>query len=344
MGVALREIIRAKEISIDDLKSRILAVDAYNQLYQYLTTIRGKDGALLRDSHGNTTSHLVGLFSRTANLMQKSIRLAFVFDGIPPELKRGEMERRAELKREAKLLYEKAVQKEDIEAMRKYAGRTAKLSPEMVEDAKKLLGFFGIPCIQAPSEADAQISFMVKKNDAYACVSQDFDALLHGSPRVVRNLSIAGRKKKANTLSYETVKPEIVMLEENLKELGISQDQLIVIGILTGTDYNPGGVKGIGPKKALSLIKSYKNDFAALFKEVEFEKNSEVSWKEIFDVIKNMPVKEDYSLNWKRLNKEKIADMLCNEHDFSKERVNKTLGEVEKAQKAQNQKGLGSFF
>ncbi len=343
MGVALREIIKAREITFEELNNKILAVDAYNQLYQYLTTIRGADGSPLKDSKGSITSHLVGLFSRTANLIQKNIKLAFVFDGIPPKLKHMEIEKRTELKKEALALYEKAVEEKDVEAMKKYAGRTAKLTPEMVDESKYLLALLGIPVIQAPSEADAQIAFMVKKNDAFACVSQDFDALLHGAPIIIRNLSIAGRKKKANTLSYETIKPEKIVLQENLELLKITQDQLIAVGILTGTDYNPGGVKGIGPKKALKIVKEHKG-LDKIFAVAKWEENSEIGWKEIFDVIKKMPVTKDYSLEWKTAKKEKIVEMLCGSHDFSKERVNKTLGEIERVQKTQGQKGLGGFF
>ncbi len=343
MGVALRELIKSREISFDELKGRVLSVDAHNQLYQYLTTIRGKDGAPLKDSHNQVTSHLVGLFSRTANLMQKGIRLVYVFDGIPPKMKFAEMGRRSELKREAQRLYEKAVEDEDVELMRKYAGRTSRLTRDMVAEAKELLQALGIPCIDAPSEADAQIAYMVKKKDAYAAVSQDFDALLHGAPLIIRNVSIAGRRKRANTLSYDIIKPEIVNLNENLAELGISQDQLIVLGIIVGTDYNPGGVKGIGPKKALKLLHQHKSDFESLFTELKWSGQHDVSWKEIFDLIKNMEV-AGYSLEWKKADSGRVANLLCSQHDFSRERVEKTVAEIEKSQKFQSQKGLGSFL
>ncbi len=343
MGVALRELIKSREISFDELKGRVLSVDAHNQLYQYLTTIRGKDGAPLKDSHDSVTSHLVGLFSRTANLMQKGIKLIYVFDGIPPKMKFAEMGRRAELKREAQRLYEKAVEEEDVELMRKYAGRTSRLTRDMVAEAKELLQALGIPCIDAPSEADAQIAYMVKKKDAYAAVSQDFDALLHGAPLIIRNVSIAGRRKRANTLSYDIIKPEIVNLNENLAELGISQDQLIVLGIIVGTDYNPGGIKGIGPKRALKLLHQHKSDFDSLFRELKWSDQYDVSWKEIFDLIKNMEV-AGYSLEWKKADFRRVVNLLCSQHDFSRERVEKTVAEIEKSQKFQSQRGLGGFI
>ncbi len=344
MGVALRELIISREASFDEVKNKILSVDAHNQLYQYITTIRGADGTALKDSKNQVTSHLVGLFSRTANLMQKDIRLAYVFDGSPPQLKYAEMNRRSELKRMAERLYDKAVEDENIELMKKYAGRTSRLTKDMVAEAKLLLGALGIPCIQAPSEADAQIAYMVKNKDSYAAVSQDFDALLHGAPLIMRNVSIAGRRKKAKTLSYDIIKPEFVNLNENLKHLGVSQEQLIILGIIVGTDYNPGGVKGIGPKKALKLIHQYQDDFDGLFAELKWNDNFSVSWREIFDIIIKMPVTKDYSLEWGKVDSKKVTELLCEQHDFSRERVLKTLAEIEKSQKNQSQKGLGSFF
>src|SRR3989344_1424609 len=123
MGIALKDIATGKEIEIDSLKGKVLAVDSYNLLYQFLTTIRARDGTLLMDSKGNVTSHLVGLFSRTTKLMQCGIKLVFVFDGKPPELKEKERIRRRELKAEAESEYRKAAEKKDLEAMKKYAAR-----------------------------------------------------------------------------------------------------------------------------------------------------------------------------------------------------------------------------
>ena len=159
MGIAFRDIITAREIAIEDLKGKVLAVDSYNVLYQFLTTIRARDGTVLMDSKGNVTSHLVGLFNRTTKLMSEGLKLAFVFDGKPPKLKEKEKERRANLKLEAAKEYEKAKAEEDIEGMKKYAARTSKLDKNMVEEAKKLIEALGLPIIQAPSEGEAQAAY-----------------------------------------------------------------------------------------------------------------------------------------------------------------------------------------
>ena len=94
MGVAFKDIITGKEITIEELKGKVLAVDSYNVLYQFLTTIRARDGTVLMDSKGNVTSHLVGLFNRTTKLMSEGLNLAVVFDGKPLKLNEKERERR----------------------------------------------------------------------------------------------------------------------------------------------------------------------------------------------------------------------------------------------------------
>ncbi|MBI4440245.1 flap endonuclease-1 [Candidatus Woesearchaeota archaeon] len=344
MGLAIKEILKCKEIEIGDLKGKVLVVDTFNLLYQFITTIRGRDGSLLTDSGGQVTSHLVGLFSRSSSLMKSGLKLAFVFDGKPPELKRHERERRAELKKEAMREFERAAEKEDAEAMKKYAARTSILTSEMIGDAKTLIAAMGMPVIQAPSEGEAQAAHIVGKGDAYAVVSQDFDSLMHGANTLVRNLSISGRRKVANTLHYQEVNPEMISLAENLNHLGIDIGQLIAMGILIGTDYNPGGIKGIGPKKALELVKKHKKDFNALFEEVKWKDYFDFPWQEVFETIKKMPVTSSYNLEWKSPDIDAVKELLVKKHDFSEERVEKTLSDLKVEKTKRQQKGLGEFL
>tara|TARA_Y100000294_G_C8567813_1_gene341569 strand:- start:2220 stop:3254 length:1035 start_codon:yes stop_codon:yes gene_type:complete len=344
MGVAFKDIIISEEIALDYLKNKIVLLDTYNILYQFLTTIRGRDGSLLMDSKGNVTSHLTGLFSRTANLMQKEIKLVFVFDGKAPELKQKEREKRKELKLEAEKKYQEAKKREDTEEMKKYASRTTRLTPELVEESKKLISLLGIPIVQAPSEGEAQAAYMVNKGNGFAVGSQDFDSLIHGATKLVRNLSITGRRKKGKTIGYQIVKPELIDLSENLNNLGIDQNQLITLAMIIGTDYNPGGIKGIGPKNALKLVKKHKNDFDNLFKEVKWDSYFDFPWTEVYYLIKKMPTTDDFKLEWTGINEKKIKEMLVEEHDFSKERVEKTLEKLSKNEATKKQKGLGDFF
>jgi len=341
MGTNLSSILTTKEVSFDLFTNKKLVVDAYNVLYQFLSTIRQQDGQLLKDSKGQVTSHLSGLFFRTTKLMKEKIKLAFVFDGIAPDLKKQERERRSELKKQAQRKYEEALKKEDLELMRKYASRTSSLTKEMVDEAIELIEALGLPVIKAPAEGEAQASYMVAKGEFYALVSQDTDGLLFGSSKLIRNLSVSKRKKKPGTQTYETVNPTSIDLQENLHNLNINRDQLIVVAMLCGTDFNVGGVKGIGPKKALLLIKKHKEDFETLFREAKWNDFFNFGWKKVFDLIKNMPTTTDYNLEWKNIDEDKIKEILVNRHEFSEERVDKTLQDL---LKTQQQKGLSDFF
>lgn len=345
MGLQFKELVVKKEISLADLKDKVLAVDTMNLLYQFLTTIRAPDGAALTDKNGNVTSHLIGLFSRTTTLMEAGLKLVFVFDGKAPEIKQKTWEKRTAAKMEASLKLREAEEAGDIEGMRKFAGRTAILSKEMLAEAKKLISALGLPLVQAPSEGEAQASYLVKRSDAYACVSQDYDNLVFGCPLLVRNLSIEGKRKKAGKFAYEKVQPEMISLMEVLKHLDLELDQLIILAILVGTDYNPGGIKGIGPKTALKLLHEFPHDWDNLFKKVEWSKHyPDLEWRELFNTFKNIPVTDDYQLEWKSVDEEKVRQLLVKEHDFSEERVLKKLEPLKELAKKLNQKGLGSFF
>ncbi len=336
MGVNFKDILVRHPIALDGLAGKVLVVDGYNMLYQFLSSIRSRDGSLFTDHHGHVTSHLIGLFSRVTNLMGRGIKLAFVFDGKVPELKSKELAKRAEAKKEAAKQYEAALASEDVEAMQKYAARTSRLTKEMVEQAKELLDGLGIPWVQAPSEGEAQAAHMVKNGDGWAVASQDYDSLVYGAPHVIQNLSVEGRRKLPGKLAFTTVEPMHIDLKENLEKLGITLDQLMWLAVLVGTDYAPGGVKGIGPKKGLALVKEHataKSLFAAV--------DTDVPWKLVLDVFRKMPVTDKYELKWRPVNRKKVFAFLVDGHDFSADRVDKAMDAIAPEK---HQKGLGEFL
>ncbi len=345
MGLQFKELVRGEEIAIKDLKGKVLAIDSHNYLYQFLTTIRSADGSVLTDRQGNTTSHLIGLFSRTTALMEEGLKLVFVFDGKAPEIKLKTWEKRTAVKAEAAIKLKEAEAAGDIGGMRKYAARTAVLTKEMLEDAKEVIRALGLPIVQAPSEGEAQTAHIVRRGDAYASVSQDYDNLIFGCPVLIKNLSIAGKRKKTGTLAFVTVKPEKIELQKVLDTLQLSLDQLIIVAILAGTDYNPGGVKGIGPKTALKLVKEHGTHFEKLMDSVGWNSHyPHLGWKTIFDTIKAIPVTDRYNLEWNPVNERKVNELLVTKHDFSAERVNTKLEALRKRNEQLQQKGLGSFL
>ncbi len=332
MGVNIREIIppeAIKEIKLDELKFKVIAIDGYNALYQFLTAIRQPDGTPLMDSKGRVTSHLSGLFYRTINLLEHGIKPVYVFDGKPPEIKYMEIERRKKIKSDAARKYEEALSRGDLEAAKRYAQMSSKLTEDMVNEAKKLLDAMGIPFVQAPAEGEAQAAYMAKRGDAWAAASQDYDSLLFGATRLVRNLTITGRRKLPRKDVYVEVKPELIVLDKLLKSLGITREQLIALGILVGTDYNPDGVKGVGPKTALKMVKAYK-DPVKLLKSLP-RHDFPVDPLKIYEYFLNPPVRDDYKIEWNEPDEKRVYEILVEEHDFSKERVKNALARLKKA-------------
>ncbi len=335
MGVQISEILPKRQTEIDSMGSKIIAVDAFNWLYQFLTSIRQPDGTPLKDSHGNITSHLSGLLYRNAKLIENGIKLVYVFDGKAPELKKTLAAMRREIKEEAKAKLAAAIEAGDEEEARKQASRTSELTPEMIEESKSLLNALGIPIIQAEGEGEALCALMCKHNDAYAVASQDFDSLLFGAPRMIRNLNITGKRKIRGRESF--IYPEMIELQEVLSSLGLTHEQFIILGILIGTDYNPGGVKGLGPKKSLKLVKEFQT-FDKIFENVKWD--FEVEPRMIFEAFKEKEYPKP-ALEFHNADAEKVKKILCGEHDFSEERVDSVIGKL--AEKA-SQKSLGSFL
>ncbi|RLE94984.1 MAG: flap endonuclease-1 [Thermoprotei archaeon] len=330
MGVGeLGELIPKKTISLEDLSGKVIAIDAYNALYQFLAIIRQPDGTPLKDSKGRTTSHLSGLLYRTINLLEIGIKPVYVFDGKPPEFKNIEILRRKKIKEEAVKKYEEALAKGDLEAAKRYAQMTSRLTDQMVADAKMLLDYMGVPWIQAPAEGEAQAAHVVKRGDAWAVGSQDYDSLLFGAPRLVRNITISGKRKLPRKNVYVEVKPELVELNEVLKILKIDRRQLIDMAILLGTDYNPDGVKSIGPKRAYRLIREFKSleNLKHILREAYFP----VDPLTIREYFLNPEVTDEYKIEWKDPDEKALIEFLCEEHDFSETRVKNAIERLKKA-------------
>ncbi|MBN1682249.1 flap endonuclease-1 [Candidatus Bathyarchaeota archaeon] len=328
MGVKFGDIVKPKKIGLEELSNKIVAFDGHNILYQFLAIIRGQAGEPLKDSKGQITSHLSGLLYRNSNLIEAGIKIVYVFDGKPHIFKKEVIENRQEIRTEAKALYNKALKEGDVEKARRFGQQSVTASTDIVSDAKKLLSLMGIPWVQAPSEGEAQAAYMTSKNIVWATASQDFDAILYGTPRLVRNLSISGKRKLPRKNVYIKVEPELIEYHKLINELQLSKDQLIDVAILIGTDYNPNGVKGVGPKTAIKLIKKHGDIKSALTQLPNAEFSHPID--EIKELFLKPVVTDDYILEWNKPDSAGVLTYLCGEHDFSRERV---LQAIEKMQK-----------
>ncbi len=330
MGVNIKDLILKHQIELADLKGKKIAVDAFNVIFQFLATIRQRDGTPLMDSKGNITSHLSGLFYRTINLMEAGIKPCFVFDGAAPVEKTTVQEERAKVREKAEELMKKALAEKDYETARKYAQQTSRLTTPMIKESKQLIEAMGLPWVQAIAEGEAQAAYMALKGNVWAVASQDYDALTFGTPRLVRNLSISGKRKSAKG-TYAEVKPEMIVLSETLNYLQIDIKSFVDLALMLGTDYNPGGVQGIGPKTALKVIREGKIN--------EYKKKIP-NYERIRNLFLKPTITKDYSLDWKKPDATKIKEILCKKHEFSEERIDSALKRID----AGNQQALGEFI
>jgi flap endonuclease-1 len=263
---------------------------------------------------------------------------------VAPELKAAEVQRRREIRDAAYDEWKLAKEEGRIEDARKAAQASSKLSGPMIDESKKLLEVLGIPVIQAPSEGEALAAQMARAGIVWASASQDNDSLLYNCPRMVRNLSISGRRRVARSKTYKSIDPELILLDKNLKILGITREQLIDIAILVGTDYND-SVKGVGQKTALKLIKKHGSLEAV---ERERGEKFDFPYAEIRDIFLNPPKMELTTPKWTRPRPDEVLKILCADHDFSESRVQKSLERLEEAlgeiKGSTHQSSLSDFF
>jgi len=328
MGLNLKELVVREKTTLESFSSKVIAVDAYNAIYQFLASIRGPDGLQLSDSQGRITSHLSGLLYRNINFLSMGIKPVYVFDGKPPSLKTAEIERRKQIKKDATVKYEKAIAEGNMEDARKFAQQTTSMKDGMVKESKQILTYFGIPYIDAPSEGEATAAHLTNTGQAYASASQDFDSILCGAKRLIRNFTNSGRRKIPNRNTYVEIEPEIIETQKTLDSLKITREQLVDVGILIGTDFNPNGFDRIGPKTALKMIKQHLRleDIPQIQEQLQ-----EIDYEQIRKIFLKPIVADVDEIIFGSVDYEGMTNYLVKERSFSEERIQSSLNRLKKA-------------
>ena len=309
MGLPFRDLVTPQQLGWEALSGRMLAVDGYNAVYQFLATIRQRDGRPFTDVDGRPTSHLIGLLYRTTSLLSEGVLPVWVFDGKPPELKAGTLRARFAVKERAESEWKEALAAGDLETARKKAAQTSRFTRTMVEEAKELLGALGVPCVQAPGEGEAQASRMAAAGQVWAVASEDYDSLLFGAPRLVRGLAARGGRG-------QTPGAQFIVREEVLSSLGISSEELLLVGLIVGTDFND-GVRGYGPKKALKLVQQHKG-WEATLRELGVDP-AEV--EPVAELFRHPTVADVPAPSFGPVDDSRVERILVEGHGFSPERV-----------------------
>ncbi|MED5158633.1 MAG: flap structure-specific endonuclease [Candidatus Thermoplasmatota archaeon] len=252
MGCNLRDLAVIEPLEMSELSGQRVAVDVFLNAYQFITSLTGQDGKPL-SYNGKPVAHLMGFLDRTTVMLSEGIDPVFVFDGRPHELKMETLKGRKERKQEAVSRWEAAVESGDMTAAKKLGPQTAEYTPEMVAETKRLFELLGVTWVEAPMEAEGAAAVRCANGEVGAVASQDWDTLLYGAPMMVRNLTSHGTRKFGRVLQAEKV-----VLADTLAKHEITHEQLVDLGIMIGTDFHP-GIKGIGPKTGLKLIREHGN-------------------------------------------------------------------------------------
>jgi flap endonuclease-1 len=326
-----------RKMPIERYSGQIVACDASMAIYQFVaaTIYSNKTGiSQLTDSEGNLTAHLVGLLNRTILFLENHIKPVWVFDGKPPTLKEGELNRRKMMKEEAKEKLDIAQEEGKEEDIKKYGQRNLRVSKEMIEDAKKLVRFLGVPVVEAPSEAEAQCANMVKTGKAHAVGSEDMDSLTFGANYLLRGFN--SKKEPITEISYV----------EALQALGLTPNMFIDMCILLGCDYTD-HIEGIGPATGYNLIKQY-NDIENVINHIKDVKKFKIPENFDYSAARNLfitpEVTDDVQLNWGTCDEPGLTQFLVEEKGFSTTRVATAIEKLKKIHGKPAQLVLEKFF
>ena len=236
-----------KEINISELKNKIIAIDISILLYQVVISTRSKCGADHLSPSGEISTHILGLFNKTINLIKKRIIPVYVFDGKPPDIKKRTLDMRKDIRAKA---IEKLKNTTDEKERIKYLKRSVSISKKQLDECRRLLDIMGIPYIDAPQEADSQCSYLAKNGMVDGVLTEDMDIFTFGSPVIYKNLYSAKKP------------PKIIKLNEILVKTGLNFNEFIEWCCLLGSDY----FKGIIDLKYFDILDLYKKnkDFDAI--------------------------------------------------------------------------------
>ena len=343
MGVNLKPVLRHSNPPLENLSGKVIVLDAYNMLYQFLSSIRDKRGFLLTSADGNVSSHLIGLYYRLGNLMECGLKLAFVFDGKPKIEKEATISKRREAKLKAEVEWKKALEQGDLKTAKSKAMQSSRVTPEIVDSTKELLEIMKIPWVDAIEDGEAQASYMTGKGDCWGVGRQDYDCLLFGASRLVRNLNSSKRSvtKKGRSMP-EKSKIELIKSEEVFRKLGITRGQMVDMALLIGTDFNP-GVKGIGPKTSYRLIYRY-GSVDKFPRKITSKYDIDIpALDDLRELFLKPSVHDDYELLWEKPNLDSLPEFLCEKHGFARERVDGTLKKLENYLNFLDQKTLDKW-
>uniref|UniRef100_A0A3Q7EPG0 Flap endonuclease 1 n=1 Tax=Solanum lycopersicum TaxID=4081 RepID=A0A3Q7EPG0_SOLLC len=345
-----------KEQKFESYFGRKIAIDASMSIYQFLIVVGRSGTEMLTNEAGETTSHLVGMFSRTIRLLEAGIKPVYVFDGKPPDLKKQELAKRYSRREDATDDLAKATESGNKEDIEKFSKRTVKVTSQHNDDCKKLLRLMGVPAVEVSwkySHSGSRVSFrwlLLKqrlsvlhfarqKRHVYAVASEDMDSLTFGAPKFLRHL-MDPSSKKIPVMEFD--------ISKVLEGLELSMDQFIDLCILCGCDYCD-SIRGIGPQTALKLVRQH-GSMESILENINKERYQipdDWPYEEARRLFKEPLVvtdDEQTELKWAAPDEEGLVNFLVKENGFNIDRVTKAIEKIKTAKNKSSQGRLESFF
>lgn len=277
--------IQARQLS--DYSGKIIAIDVLIDFIPFIKNLGPTPTP--EELRNKLTSHLKKLYDLTIMLLKSHIKPVYVFDGEPPQLKKG---------------------RED---------QISEHTMTYAREAKEMLQLMGIPYVEAESEAEAQCSDMVRCQKVYCAATIDMDALPFKTERVFRNLTFPNRGLEE--INY----PEVLRcLEFNEDEF---VDMCILLGCsYCGKIPNIGAVKAYDFIKTYRSIENLIANIGETNYEVpqnwnyiearKLYKNPKIKNSETFDLI------------WQDPNETGLINFLCVERQFNEALIRKGLLDI----------------
>jgi len=279
-NAALRDLAVIDDIPFADLEGSVVAVDAHNWLYRYLTTtVKWTSDDIYTTSEGEEVANLVGVAQGLPKFFEHDLTPVFVFDGAVTDLKDDEVQERREKREAAEERLEEARKAGDSVAVARLESRTQRLTETIIETTRELLELLDVPVVDAPAEGEAQAAVMARRGDVDYAGTEDYDSLLFGAPFTLRQLTSKGA-------------PELMDLDATLDRHDLTWEQLIDVAILCGTDFNE-GVSGYGPKTSVKAI----TEHGDLWGVIEAEDIQVPNADRIQDLFRDPPVSETPDLD-----------------------------------------------
>jgi flap endonuclease-1 len=272
MGIKkFNELVTPQILELSQLKGKVVAVDAMSEIWKRSVGVKK-----LTDSQGKPTQHIVGLLRAIIMYQKAGLRQIWVFDSDSKtdehrKYKNKELAlRKAKRKQAQKVLDDLKDEEKALEELKKqYADypdilatldstavfdetkkikmekRAFVVKAEQIQDAQMILDGLGIPWLVAPPtyEAEHVAANLTQLGIADYVLTPDADAIIYGARHMI--------KKGSTNSSFVHYDREAILKQLQTDTLG-----LIQIALCLGSDANPGGIKGIGPKRVLGKYRT----------------------------------------------------------------------------------------